>query len=73
MSEPNTIIVELEAERDELRAQVATLRREQSVAIAEVEARALEHAALEFKSPETAWVRAYLYRMATLKRAGART
>lgn len=40
--------------------------------VAEVEARALEHAAMEFKSPENAWIRAHLTRMAILKRVGAR-
>ena len=90
MSESNTRIVELEAERDELRLQLAgekaqhaitkacfdeaVQRAERSaVAIAEVEARTLEHAALEFKAKEAVWVRATLLRLAMVKRAGSQS
>jgi hypothetical protein len=67
MSEENTKIVELEAERDELRRQLADC----SVGIAEVEARALEHAAMRFKSPDVAWVRVHLNKLAEEKRKEA--
>lgn len=73
MSESNTELVTLEAECAELRQQLTEARLASNATIAEVEARALEHASLEFKSPENAWIRAKLERMAVIKRAGARS
>jgi hypothetical protein len=65
VSEPTTKIVELEAERDELRRQLADARR----AIAEVEAHALEQAALHFL--HHVWVADELKRLARNKRRTA--
>ena len=62
MSESNTRLVELDAANDELRQQLARANR----AIAEVEAHALEQAALHFF--HHVWVADELKRMARVKR-----